>query len=301
MTFTAQQLQQRKLGIGASEAAAVLGLSRYRSPLEVYLDKVKETSGGRKDNVAQARGKRLQTVILDMYEDEFGEVKRSIPQITSPVYPFMFATLDATRADDERPVEAKTARSAVEWGESGTDYIPQEYLIQITHQMIVAEKQFGDVAALLTLDDFRKYTIALDPELAEMVVEGLSNFWKRVENREPPEPTTGDECAILYRRSNAIECHATPEIATAYKELIEVRGAIKPLQAKEAALIDSIKLFLKDADTLIVNCETAATWKSAKGRTKFDEDKFKTEQPELYAKYLTNSVGFRRFLLKEDK
>jgi hypothetical protein len=56
----------------------------------------------RPDTAASKRGKRLEPVVLSMYEDEHGAVVRDIPQITSPEYPFMFANLDARRADDGR-------------------------------------------------------------------------------------------------------------------------------------------------------------------------------------------------------
>jgi putative phage-type endonuclease len=289
----------RKRGVGASESAAILGLSRYKSQLDVYIDKVKDHTAPRPDSPQAKRGRLLEPIVLSMYEEEHGPVRRNPSQITSREYPFMFATLDAARADDGRPVEAKTAGKYVahEWGEEGTDEIPTEYLIQITHQMVVTSVTEGDVAVLITLDDFRRYPIVLDTELAGMLVETLALFWKRVENREPPEPTTGEEVERLYRQSISNPIVADDATAALYRELIETRAALKPLEAREKKLIDDIKLFMRDRDSLIVGNATAVSWKSVNGSRRMDIKRFQTEQPALYAQYMTQSAPNRRFLI----
>lgn len=297
---SSEWLAGRKSGIGASEAAAVLGLSRYKTALDVYIDKTKQVLTPRPDNAQTIRGRRLEPIVLDMYEEERGAVRRDIARVESEKYPFMFASLDAVRKDDLRPVEAKTAGKYVarEWGEPGTDDVPQEYLIQIMHQMIVTNAFIGDIAALLTLDDFRAYTIALDNELAEMIVEGLRQFWKRVENRDPPAPTTGEQAEKLYRKSIAQGIEADAHMAESYRQLLDTRSALKPLEKLEAKLIDEIKLFMADKDALIIDAQPVVTWKSAKGSVRFDTKRFQTENPELYQSFLTQTEGSRRFIIK---
>lgn len=292
-------LKERQSGIGASEASAILGLSRYKSALDIYLAKTTEPTDS-PDTPQSKRGRNLEKYVLDMYEEEHGEVTRG-ERIVSKKYPFMFASLDAARKDDGRPVEAKTAGiyTAKEWGEGGTDQIPQEYLIQIMHQIIVTDKKVGDIAALLTLDDLRYYPIILDTELAEMIVEGLAQFWRRVENREPPEPTTGAEAEKLYRKSKPAGIEATPEIELAYYNLLETRKNLKPLESSEKKLIDDIKLFLSEKDSLLIGDIQKITWKTAAGSTRFDAKKFQEENPEIAKKYLVQGEGSRRFLIKE--
>ena len=123
---SAEWLNARKNGIGASETAAILGLSRYKSAVDVYIDKTKEIISPRPDSAASKRGRRLEPIVLDMYEEQYGAIHRNPPQVTSKQYPFMFASLDAARVDDGRPVEAKTAGKfvAFQWGEAETDDIP---------------------------------------------------------------------------------------------------------------------------------------------------------------------------------
>jgi putative phage-type endonuclease len=292
-------LAARKVGIGASESAAILGLSRYKSALDVYIDKTKDTLAPRPDSAASKRGRRLEPIVLDMYEEEYGPVHRGLPQITSDQHPFMFASLDAMRMDDGRPVEAKTAGKYVahEWGEEGTDEIPTEYLIQVTHQMIVKGAKSADVATLITLDDFRRYPIERDNELADMVIEGLRLFWKRVESPDPPEPTSGEEVERLYRQSIVESVVADAATAQAFHELLEVRNALKPLEQREKKLMDAIKLFMRDRETLIIGNRTGCTWKTANGSRRMDVKRFQNDHPTLDARYMTQSAPSRRFLI----
>jgi putative phage-type endonuclease len=300
--FSKEQLVARQKGFGASESAAILGLSNYASPLDVYLSKIIEPTE-RPDTPQTKRGRRFEPVVLDIYEDEHGAIDRNLGTFTSKKYPFMFASLDGSRQDDGRPVEAKTAGQfmAKNWGEAETDQVPESYLIQLCHQMIVAEKEIGDIAALITLDDFRKYTIALDPELAQMIIEALATFWKRVENREPPAPTTGYEAEQLYRKSVAVGIEADMETAAKYFDLIQTRHEIKPLTEKEEALISDIKLFLGEKDTLLIESKPMVSWKSSKSGTRFDAARFQRERPEIAKEYLIQTEGSRRFLIKGEK
>jgi putative phage-type endonuclease len=291
----------RKLGIGASEAAAALGLSRYKSPLDIYISKTTEYLNPQYDSPQTARGRMLEPVVLNMYEAEVATLLARNPKtITSTEYPFMFASLDAIRADDGRPVDAKTAGQyvAYEWGALGTDDVPQEYLIQVTHQMIVMKKDIGDLAALITLDDFRPFTFARDKELSEMIVEGLANFWRRVEKREAPEPMTGYEAEKLYRRSVENGVVADDATAAAYQELLSVKNAIKPLEKREAELISDIKLFMKANDTLLIDAKPVVTWKTGKSAFRLDAKRLKHEMPDIHAKFMTESEGSRPFLIK---
>lgn len=297
-TGSIEWLKDRQSGIGASEMSAILGLSRYKSPLDIYLGKTTEPIESQ-DSPQSKRGKRLESVVLDMYEEEYGEVVRG-EKVVSAKYPFMFASLDAARKDDGRPVEAKTAGiyAAREWGEEGSDNVPQEYIIQVCHQSIVKETLVGDCAALLTLDDFRRYEIILDSELSGMIVEAAGQFWKRVENREPPEPINGAETEKLYRKSKPIGVGATPEIELAYYNLLETRKNLRPLEDAEKKLIDDIKLFLGEKDSLLIGDIQKITWKTSADSVRFDNKKFQEDKPEVAKKYLMQVAGSRRFLVK---
>ena len=122
----------RSLYIGSSDAAAILGVSPWRSPLSVYLDKVDGPQPVSPDKeLIFKRGHRLEPYILDMLEDEHGfkllrfeDGKRSRRHIDKE-FPFLAAELDA-ETDDGRNVEAKSSNfyARKSWGEQHTDAVP---------------------------------------------------------------------------------------------------------------------------------------------------------------------------------
>lgn len=294
--------QERMSGIGASECAAALGLSKWKTPLDVYLAKITPDTP-RPDTPATRRGRMMEDVVLNYYEEDVAPVERSLPRVVSKEHPFMFASLDARRKDDLRPVEAKTVgiHGLPLWGEPGTDEVPEDYLFQVMHQMIVVRAMVCDLAALKADDNFHVYTIEHDPELAGLIVEGLAEFWRRVENREPPEPTCVEDVEKLYRRSKAEGIEASPAIIQALDELRQVKNAMKPLTAQEKRLKDEIKMYLAEKDTLLVGGEAVVTWKTSKDSTRFDANALKREQPDIYKQYLISTPGSRRMLIKGDK
>jgi putative phage-type endonuclease len=267
--------------------------------LDIYLRKTLDEAPPA-DIQHTKRGRLLEPAVLDWYEVDYGAIERNLARIDSVVFPFMFASLDARRVDDHRPVEAKTVgpRAMAYWGDVDSGEIPREYFVQVMHQMIVTRATSADLAALKAGETLDVYRIEYDAEIAGMIVEGLRQFWSRVLNHEPPSPQTGDEAARLYRRSKSIGVEATAPIASAYAELLETRAAIRPLTVKEEKLTDDIKLFLADRDTLLVKGTVCATWKTTRDGSRFDTKRFERDQPETYRQYLTPTIGPRRFLLK---
>ena len=102
----------------------------------------------------------------------------------------------------------------------------------------------------------------------------------------------------LYRKSIPSSVQADDFTAAVYRELLEVRNALSPLKTREAKLIDDIKLFMRDRESLIVDRSPVVTWKSGKEASRFDTKRFQSECPDLYRNYLKKSDGTRPFLIK---
>lgn len=181
-------LEMRRKGIGSSDAAAICGLSPWRTPLHVYADKLgllPETQ-----SPAMDWGLRLEPAIAEAYREATGQILVAPPTICHPQYPWMLASADRTRLD--RIVELKTSRSGEGWGDEGTDEIPEQYILQVQHQMAVTGFDLADVAVLIAGSDFRIYTVRANPALRERLIAIEERFWRRVEERRPPEPDWSD-------------------------------------------------------------------------------------------------------------
>lgn len=301
MNDTRQEwLQKRRAGIGGSDAAAVLGLSKWRTPLEVYYDKRGEGTD-QEDNEAMLWGRALEPVVRQQYAERTGRVVR-VPEgiIQHPQYAFMLANLDGV-TDDGRLVEIKTARSPIGFGEPGTDEVPQAYLIQVQHYLTVTALPVADLAVLIGGSDFRLYEIPADRELQEMIIEGEAEFWhEHVERGIPPEPVSVADMQARYgRASRAASVVAGPTVQEATEKLRLIRAEMKRLEVSEEDQKAIIMGALGDADTLLdTDGSILVTWKAAKPAQRFDAKALEAFDPLLYSKFIKTGEPSRRFLLK---
>ena len=70
-TERSEWLKQRQAGIGGSDVAPILGISKWRTPLDVYNDKTSDIFE-EEDNSSMIWGRRLEPVIRQAYADETG-------------------------------------------------------------------------------------------------------------------------------------------------------------------------------------------------------------------------------------
>jgi putative phage-type endonuclease len=195
-------LAEKMDGIGSSESSAALGISPYRdsTPLALYLRKI-GAAPPVAENAAMRWGTRLEPIIAEAYSEESGHTFIAAQKfLRSADHPFMLATLDRVR-DDGRIVELKCvgARSAHLWGEAGSDEVPDFYLCQVLHQMIVAGTDVVDVAALIGGNDLRIYEVRRDDDVAARIVSVEEEFWDRVLRRDPPPIDPSRDGAALAR------------------------------------------------------------------------------------------------------
>ena len=292
-------LAERRLGIGGSDVAPILGLSKWASPLDIYLRKRGEQPE-QDDNEAMLWGRALEPVIRQQYAERTGRIVR-VPEaaLVHSKHTFARANLDGV-TDDGRVVEIKTARTAQDWGEPGSDEIPDAYALQVQHYLLVTGLAIADVAVLIGGSDFRLYEIHADAELHDMLVEREAEFWSHVERGEPPTAVTFADAQQRWGRSaraGAVEADA--EVVAAAHDLAVLRGKVDRLTED----IDSCKAVLTRAladrgDTLMHGGAVLATWKLAKAPERFDCAAFKSVHPDLFKQFTKPGEPSRRLLVK---
>lgn len=180
-------LAERRRGLSSTDAAAVAGVSPFRTALDVYLDKrglLPETQV----NARMEWGTRLEPLLADAYRDHTGRALDVPPKLVrSRELPWLLASLDRV-ADDGRLVELKTARTAEGWGDGGTDEVPDSYALQVAHQLLVTGAPAADVAVLIGGSDFRVYHLTRHPDLLARLLVIESDFWRKHEANDTPEP-----------------------------------------------------------------------------------------------------------------
>ena len=295
-------LRERKNYLGGTDLAAIAGLSPYRTALDVYLDKtgddiVCET------NAAMRWGTLLEDVVANEYSQVIGQTTAIEPNtIYHPEYKFLGANIDRWVGNKEYVLECKTAgfTKAKEWGDLGTEQIPELYLIQVAYYAAMCDVHKVDIAVLIGGQDFRIYTYERNKELEDKIIKIGINFWSNhIEKRVPPKCVNTRDTFHLFPQSNYQEIVAESNIM----EKLEQLKSLKKEENRIADTIEKLKTdiqeFMRDYDVLIDNQgNVIATWKNTVPKSFFDVKKFKDEVKELYLKYVSHAKQSRVFLIK---
>lgn len=294
-----QWLKERMSGIGGSDAPAALGLSKWKTPLSLYMEKRGELAP-QPESEPMRWGTRLEPIVRQEYADRTGELVR-VPEgiLRHPQHAWMLANIDGV-TDSRRLVEIKTARTAEGWGESGGDEIPQAYLIQVQHYLTVTALSVADVAVLIGGQDYRQYEVPADPELQELIVEQEAEFWKAVQDGTPPNPVTYADMVTRYGRSSRSgTVPASDEVLEAIMSLRRFKVERDELDAEEEAVKSIVLAAFGEFDTLVDNGgRPVATWKASKAPQRLDAGALREAHPEIYQQFLKVGEPSRRLLLK---
>ena len=191
-------LEYRKQGIGGSDASVVCGINRYKSPVELWMEKTGQLPHQEAGEAAYW-GTQLEPFVRAEFTKRTGiEVSRRNELLQSEEHPFMLANLDGIcEVPDVGPCifEAKTA-SAYKVGE-WEDAIPDEYALQLAHYMAVTGYAGAYIAVLIGGNTFKWKFIERDEELISMLIQLETDFWNHVQDGTPP-PLDGSDASAKF-------------------------------------------------------------------------------------------------------
>lgn len=267
MADRAEWHAQRRTGVGGSDAAAILGLSHWQTPFDVYQQKIGAVEPAPEE--PWQRWGKLQEPIVRLYYEEATGRKVTVPGfLRHPKYPWIVGNPDGVCDDGQRGLEIKTTRFSSGWGEPGSDEVPREVSLQCHHYMLLIGRETWDVAAPIYMSPPTIYTIEADPEIAEMLIERAHEFWQRVQRREPPDPTSVADAQHRWGAlSSKGQVVASDSAVAAWTIALEAQERLK----KYTGLLDGAKLLLMDeiadhGDTLVDSGgRPICTWKLDKG------------------------------------
>ena len=194
----ADWLEYRKQGIGGSDASVVCGINRYKSPVELWMEKTNQLPHQEAGEAAYW-GTQLEPFVRAEFTKRTGiEVSRRNELLQSEEHPFMLANLDGIcEVPDVGPCifEAKTA-SAYKVGE-WEDAIPDEYALQLAHYMAVTGYAGAYIAVLIGGNTFKWKFIERDEELISMLIQLETDFWNHVQDGTPP-PLDGSDASAKF-------------------------------------------------------------------------------------------------------
>ena len=289
--------QKEDWGLGAVIVPPHSAQSTWKSAYQLYLEKTGEAEP-QPENWRMATGKAMEPQLRQHFADHFGvEVRLPAVAMVSDEYPWLRYNPDGLAGNIL--AEFKTARSAQGWGEPGSDEIPAGYAIQCQHGLIVTKKEVARPSVSIAFAEPVYYEIMPDKELQQMIIEGTHDFWQRVQDKNPPEPTTAEDVARRFKISREGRVIAAPEISTAVLKLIAIRDGIKILESEKEIAEVYIKNFMGENETLVdENGVPLITWKQQAGSKRIDNDALRKNYPDVAASVTRIGEPVRRFLVK---
>ncbi|MBB6055377.1 YqaJ viral recombinase family protein [Tolumonas osonensis] len=298
-------LNIRALGIGSSDAAVAIGLSPYKSPLSLWLEKThRKPAMDLSEKEAVIWGTVLEPVLAKVYAARTGRRVRRVNAVLQHTdYPFMLANLDreVVGKADCGILEIKTAgyHSAPQWEEG----VPIAYQCQVLHQLAVTGHAWADVAVLIGGQDFRIYRIERDDDKIADLIARESQFWACVQDNRQPEPDGSDDAGkallSLFPADNGqtLDLSESPEYNQLFAELLNLREQKEVTERKESEIKQRIQVALGTCTAALFQ-QGKVTWRKAKDRLVADVDKISQEHPELIQQYCKPVPGTRRFTIQ---
>lgn len=301
----ADWLEQRTKGVGGSDVAAIMGLSPWRTPMQVWAEKTgraepEDLSG----KPCVTFGVTMEPVIGKWYADHHPDSKvRRVNAICQSIErPWAQASLDYEVRDGNRwgVLEIKTARTAADW----QDGVPDYYLTQVTHYMSVTSRPFADVAVFFRdTCEYQTLRIERDTEDVAAVDLAVDTFWHDYVEADvmPVLAGTSGEASTLTsmygKPDGEIRFTLDPEVVQAISDYQDASEREK--EARNAKTAASTKLAAQIGKAKGLETDVArVTWRRSE-RTNLDTKRLQAEHPEIFAQYSCRVVRNGGIRIKE--
>lgn len=244
MSLTQEQADARAKGIGGSEAAAVVGISPWTTPVQLYQRKRKEVPPeDLSNNELVLWGELLEEVIGKEAARRLGFVVHRVRETKiDKQFPFMLANIDFRVVGKRAGLEVKNASQWTneKWGEIGTDDVPLYYLMQGVHYMRVLDYHEWFYGVLLGGNELLTYRVERDQQIETRLCSIEGQFWECVETGKVPPPVKVEDLTRIWKKTQG-RVTATPEILELVARAREIKAITKPLIG-DGGELDKIKL-----------------------------------------------------------
>jgi len=287
-------LKLRHCGIGSSDAAAALGISQYKTPLELWLEKSADRPkeiGDRSDYTRQKlrTGNAMEPVIAQLFSEDFGYRVINDHKIRiHPEHPYILANIDRLLMPQEPDeigygvLEIKTTGMFpyLKWDEADQvvslprihagskdalkyeRLVPVEYWIQVQEQMIASGFNWGYFAVFIDGFMLRAWKFTLDEKYAQdTIIPGLKEFWGYLQSGQMPPPQNPADLERIYPRENGQYIPANDLILQTWKEYWELNEQKRLIDEKLETIKNDFKGVIGENEGIIQGTRKVATWK----------------------------------------
>lgn len=320
-------LDERKKGVGASSAGAVMGVSAYNTRYSLWRQMV-GIDPPTEENWSMRIGHIFEIVVSEMFEDEIG-----LPIQKNSVGDWIAISDESPilRVSPDRIYGRGKQKGVLEIKSSRNDYHPEclddshlDWFCQIQYQMHVLGMKEGYLGFVNTENSnhwFRK--VDYDESFCKMLVSNITSFWNdnvypamcmitdngwsypldsdkvsMLEQYAPPITTPSDIEKKYTKHISGKTLEATPELLELLSEYSLLKKSVSEYSNRMEVIKDNIKSCMVDAEYIIQEGKPVVSWRSSSPSLKFDEKRFKEENPTSYANYTIEKENPRRFIIK---
>ena len=240
-------LEFRRQGIGGSDAAAVLGISPFRTGVDLYYDKLGQSVEDDEQNwVAKEMGTLLEDLVARIFAKKTGLKVCSMPVMFQHAdHPWMLADVDrlVTMPDGKTAIlECKTTNpnAVSKWEYDGKPIVPQYYEAQGRHYMAVMNLDRVYFCCLYgnSEDEVIIRSIDRDLDYESELIALEENFWtNHVQAKVPPPYIEGNGALVLesLRRCLGPSYKDAPPVSLTDAQSENVRRYVEMREQKSAA------------------------------------------------------------------
>lgn len=237
---------ERRTYLGASEIAAVMGLDKYKTPLDVWHEKAGLAEPFLGNNHTE-RGNALESIAADFFTHKTGiALRRRSDAFVHPEHPFIVGHVDRMVVGEKHIVEVKCPSIAA-FRRFQRDGLPQSYIIQANVYMGLAKAE-KLTFCIFCADawDAAVFTLDFDQAIYNAAITSAAAFWTGnvIANTPPDADKKNDDIEIASHGGSVTHRDDEPFLAkaAAVREAIQLkRDADELFDLAKQDLIDAVE------------------------------------------------------------
>lgn len=299
-------LAERKKGIGGSDVAAILGVSKWKSAYTLWAEKTGLIEAEDiSDKEVVYWGNQLEDLVAKEFTSRTGKRVRRQGMIRRKNMHFALADVDRLVDGENSIVECKTtsAYNKEEWVD---DELPDAYYVQVQWYMFVGDYEKCYICCLVGGNHYVYKEVPRNDEfINEQMVPAVMHFWSMVESNSAPAPdgseSSSETIKAVYGTSEpGLQIALPSEAENLLKQLEDVKQTEKIVAQNKTEIENKLKNLLGTAEVGTIG-DKKVTWKTQAGSMRLDSKSLKAELPEVYAKYAKPGAPVRVLRIGKNK
>lgn len=269
----------REKRIGGSDIGAILGVNKYKSIIDVYIDKTEGILF--EGNESTYWGHIHESTIMK----EFGKRHKEFIVYQAPysvIDDFLIANLDGVLKDKENGeygvLEIKTT-NAFNYKDWDGDIVPQYYYAQVQHYLMLTGYKFAYIAVLIGGQQYKEFKIERNEEDINLIRNKATEFYQENLLKKIPPMPDGSDAYMEHLKKKALEIENNE--VRELPEFKEIAIRIKELARQKKLIEDEDKLL---REKILHKMIEEKTLKAVAGKYKFNISERKTPDIEKMTK-----------------